>query len=109
MVYVVQEVLGRNILPAKQFGEIEVLLPPGQIMFSPGPSVARLSQKLKSFTPDDFLLLIGDPAAIAIAAVIASEMSNGVFSMLKWDREHRQYFPIKVDIFRRLSHGGNTD
>lgn len=103
MVYVVQEVLGRNILPAKAFGEIEILLPPGQIMFSPGPSLARLRQKLKSFCQDDFLLLIGDPAAIALAAIIASDSANGKFNLLKWDREHRQYFPIKINVHGRMS------
>ena len=41
-VYVIQEVPGINILPANKFGELELLLPPGQITLSAGPTVSRL-------------------------------------------------------------------
>lgn len=97
MVYVVQEVLGKNILPAAEFGQIEVLLPPGQIAFQPGPSIERLCQKLKNITAKDHLLLIGDPAAIALAAIIAGKYTGGELQFLKWDRECKQYFVIKVN------------
>lgn len=105
MVYVVQEVLGKNILPAKEHGEVEVLLPPGQITFAPHSSIEILKQKLKRITSRDFLLLIGDPAAIALAAIIASEYTDGEFQFLKWDREFKTYFPIKVDIKKGEANG----
>ena len=39
-VYVVQEVKGRNILSAKEFGELKLLLPEGsQIVLSAAPTV----------------------------------------------------------------------
>ena len=41
-VYVVQEVQGRNIASARQYGDFEVLLPSNtQIMLSASPSVRR--------------------------------------------------------------------
>ena len=98
MIYVVQEVLGKNILPATEFGEIEVLLPPGQIAFDSGPSIAKLYHKLRDITSEDYLLLIGDPAAIALAAIIASETTNGKLKFLKWDREYKKYFAISIDM-----------
>ena len=63
-VYVVQEVPGRNLVPAAKYGELELLLPAKtNLMLSTGPEVTRLRRKLSDFNDDDYLLLIGDPAA----------------------------------------------
>lgn len=102
-VYVVQETLGKNLLPAAEYGELEVLLPAGQITLSPGPSVYRLRKKLTHFCDDDYLLLIGDPIAIALAAMVASAMNGGKVNFLKWDKQERKYFPVKSDLNRKLS------
>jgi hypothetical protein len=102
-VYVVQEVHGRNILPAASYGTLEVLLPAGQVVLSPGPAVNKLRRKLKKFGSGDFLLLIGDPVAIGMAAMVAAEMNSGQVTFLKWDRQERAYYPVKVDL-RRKTH-----
>ena len=102
-VYVVQEVPGINILPANKFGELELLLPPGQITLSAGPTVSRLKKGLKNYTEKDYLLLIGDPAAIGLATAIACEFNRGIVKLLKWDRQERQYYPITGNI-----HGGKV-
>jgi hypothetical protein len=104
-VYVVQEVNGRNILPAQKFGKIDVLLPQGQIAFLPGPSIYKLNQKLKDFSDEDYLLLIGDPVAIALCAMVASSYNNGKVKFLKWDRQEGQYIEIESNIYRRLTDG----
>ena len=49
-VYVVQEVVGRNVLSAEKYGKLELLLPEGsQLVLSTGPTVKRLNRKLKKF------------------------------------------------------------
>lgn len=101
-IYVVQET-SVNILSASKFlgeeGEFKFLLPPtNQIMFSPGPSIKRIKRGLENFSSKDFLLLIGDPAAMAITAACASEKNKGKFTLLKWDRRESTYYPIKVDL-----------
>ena len=64
-VYIVQEVPGRNLVPAAKYGELELLLPAKtNLMLSTGPEVARIKRKLLDFNDDDYLLLIGDPATI---------------------------------------------
>jgi hypothetical protein len=103
MVYVVQEVMGRNILPAQKYGKIEVLLPQGQVAFLPGPTIYKLNQKLKNFSDNDYLLLIGDPVAIALCAMVASSYNNGKVKFLKWDRQETEYIVIESNIYRRLS------
>lgn len=106
MVYVIQEQSNKNILPAKEFGEIKFLLPPGmQVLFSSGQVTQKLLFALSNFSDEDFLLLIGDPAAIGIAVAVASHWNNGKVKMLKWDRQERQYYPIKMNIHGHLQKG----
>jgi hypothetical protein len=98
-VFVVQETMRHNVLPAQQFGDLVFLLPTQvQIGFSPGPMVNRMKRVLRDFTDQDYLLLIGDPAAMSIAAAIASQYNNGKFRFLKWDKREMKYYPIVVDL-----------
>ncbi len=42
-VYIVQEVIGKNVLSAEKYGKLELLLPQGsQLVLSTGPTVRRL-------------------------------------------------------------------
>ena len=98
-VYVVQEVPKFNVLPARKYGELELMLPPGQITLSAGPTVNRLKHKLRNFTDMDYLLLIGDPLAIGLAVAIASNANRGKAGLLKWDRQEKQYYPLNVNLY----------
>ena len=98
-VYVVQEVPKFNVLPARKYGELELMLPPGQITLSAGPTVNRLKHKLREFTDMDYLLLIGDPLAIGLAVAIASNANRGKARLLKWDRQEKQYYPLNVNLY----------
>jgi len=101
-VYCIQETMYHDITSAMDFGNIEVLLPPGsQIAFSSGPTVRRMRRKLNSFRDGDYLLLIGDPAAIGIACAIAAEANNGKIRMLKWSKKEMRYFPVVVDLHEK--------
>ena len=98
-VYVVQEVPKFNVLPARKYGELELMLPPGLITLSAGPTVNRLKHKLRNFTDMDYLLLIGDPLAIGLAVAIASNANRGKARLLKWDRQEKQYYPLNVNLY----------
>lgn len=99
-VYVIQEVPGKNILSAGNYGEIVILLPEDkQIIFSPGPTLYELKQKLFKFCDNDYLLLIGDPVAIALACMVAADNNRGSLKLLKWDKQERVYYPIKIDLY----------
>ncbi len=56
------------------------------------------SAELSTFCDDDYLLLIGDPAIIALAGAIASEMNRGKFKVLKWDRDEKKYYDLEIDL-----------
>jgi hypothetical protein len=72
-----------------------------QIIFSPGPLIFKLRKLLKDFRPEDYLLLTGDPAIIGVACSIVSDITNGKYNLLKWDRQERQYYPIKINLYEK--------
>ena len=108
-VYVIQEVAGTksgapkiNIMGAAKYGKFEFLLPEfSQIIFSPGPLIFKLRKALKDFTTEDYLLLTGDPAIIGVACSIVSDMTNGKYNLLKWDKQERQYYPIEINLYEK--------
>ncbi len=101
-VYIVQENPNVNVIGAGRFGELIPMLPPGrQITLSPAPVIRLLSNKLREFSDDDFLLAMGDPVAIAIASMVAGEVNNGKVNMLKWDRREYRYYPLEVDMYQK--------
>ena len=102
-VYVVQEVPNRNVLPAQKYGDLILMLPPGDVVLSAAPTVSRLRKKLKDFNDDDYILPMGDPIAIALAGEIASDINNGKVQFLKWDRQERLYYPVKSNIYGRAT------
>ena len=91
-----------NIMGASEYGEFVFLLPElSQIIFSPGPLIFKLRKALKDFTSEDHLLLTGDPAIIGVACSIVSDMTNGKYNLLKWDKQERQYYPITINLYER--------
>ena len=108
-VYLVQEIptdrdTGQpkiDITPALKYGEIKILFPRlKQMQFTPGPMVMEIKNSLKDFTVDDYLLLYGDPAIIGVVCAVASDLTNGKFKLLKYDRRQFSYYPIELNIFQ---------
>ena len=97
-VYVLQE-MGRNIRSAEKFGDLKVVLPDNkQIVLSSGPLTFKLKHELKDFNDKDYLLLMGDPAIIAVAGAVVSDVNGGKFKVLKWDRDEKKYYDIEIDL-----------
>ena len=111
-VHVIQEIAGTkagnpkiNIMGAASYsssGKFNFLLPEfSQMIFSPGPLIYKLRQGLKDFTERDYLLLTGDPAIIGVACSIVSDITNGKYNLLKWDKQERTYYPIEINLYER--------
>ena len=109
IVYLIQDVPGTkagapkiNIIGATQFGQLKVLLPENsQIILSPNYVITTLRQKLKEYTTKDYLLLTGDPAIIGVACSIVSDITNGKYNLLKWDKQERRYYPAEIDLYKK--------
>ena len=109
IVYVIQELPGTrvgrpkyNIMGALKYGKLKVLLKEDtQIVLSPGPIVFELRRLLKDYNSNDYLLLSGDPAGIGLAWAIVSDINNGKFNLLKWDRQEKVYYPLEINLYEK--------
>jgi len=107
IVYVLQDIPGSklgtpkiNILGASKFGKLKVLLPENaQIILTPGPMISELRQKLKNYRPQDYILCTGDPSVIGVACAIVSDLTIGVFNLLKWDKQEKIYYSVEINLF----------
>ena len=111
-VYVIQEIPGSkagtpkiNIMGAAAYSttnDFNFLLPEfSQMIFSPGPLIFKLRKGLKDFKEGDYLLLTGDPAIIGVACSIVSDITNGKYNLLKWDKQERKYYPIDINLYEK--------
>ena len=109
IIYVIQEIPGTkagtpriNIMSASKYGKFKFLLPEfSQIIFSPGPLIFKLRSLLKNYQITDYLLLTGDPAIIGVACSIVSDITNGKYQLLKWDKQDKIYYPIKINLHEK--------
>jgi len=109
IIYVIQEIPGTkagtpriNIMSASKYGKFKFLLPEfSQIIFSPGPLIFKLRNLLKNYKITDYLLLTGDPAIIGVACSIVSDITNGKYQLLKWDKQDKVYYPIKINLHEK--------
>ena len=109
IVYVIQEIPGTkegrpkiNIMGAAEYGKFKFLLPElSQIIFSPGPLIFKLRKELAKYRTTDYLLLTGDPAIIGVACALVSDITNGKFNLLKWDKQERKYYSIEIDLYQK--------
>jgi len=109
IVYVIQEIPGTkdgrpkiNIMGASEYGKFKFLLPElSQIIFSPGPLIFKLRKELANYRTLDYLLLTGDPAIIGVACSIVSDITNGKYNLLKWDKQERKYYSITINLYEK--------
>lgn len=98
-VFVIQEVLGRDISPALKYGELVYLLPRGDWTGDLGPVADHIKNKISHISDNDWLLMMGDPTLIALVAALVYDKTKGVLNLLKWDKLSTEYHPLSyVDL-----------
>lgn len=81
-----------------KYGELRECLLPGNVRTDRNNWVHSLSRSLKGFSSEDYLLTLGDPVAIATAAILAARSSGGFIRLLKWDKHRTDYLPVVLDL-----------
>ena len=84
---------------AKRWGDLKYLLSPTAHPFNPESIISDLKEKLETFTEDDHLLLIGNPALIGMATAIAAKQTSGTVRFLQWPGRQKDYMEISVRLF----------
>ena len=97
-VYVIQDSPGKNLLPARDYGSLKILLTHPDTKRDPVFVAKKLQLQLKDITPSDYLLLVGEPIAIGLATHIALHNTHGIVRVLRWVREEYRYEERIVEI-----------
>ena len=85
-----------------EYGEPVVCLPSGRVSLTPGPTIDALRESLKGYTDDDYIVSVGDPSAIFIAAMVLGDLNRGCCNLLKWDKIAKKYIKVSIDLnYRR--------
>ena len=72
-----------------------------QAIYSTAPYTQKMKKNLQDFRKEDYLLAVGDPVIIGISTAAVSEVTNGQFNMLKWDKREYRYYPLEVDMYQK--------
>lgn len=104
-VYIPQEPMRRvgerwvpmyDLTSAREFGELAVLM--ARLPLDMDEVVDQIKPQLEGFNDNDYIMAVGDPAAIAIAAMIASYENAGRVKLLRWDRRMGRYLESQLDL-----------
>ena len=87
MVYVIQNVGGKNIDPAKVYGRIHILLTGKE---EHQKAITTILTVLSLFRDEDYLLLIGNPIYIGVACHVVL-MKHKQVNLLVWNKQHYEY------------------
>ena len=91
-----------NILSASDYGYLVICLPENsRMMFSPAPFVHKMRKNLRDFKENDYILCTGDPAVIGLSTAIVSDITQGRFNLLKWDRQEKRYYPLTFNLYEK--------
>ena len=63
--------------------------------------IFKYPKKLAKYKTTDYLLLTGDPAIIGVACSIVSDITNGKYNLLKWDKQERKYYSITINLYEK--------
>ena len=98
-VFVVQDPAGKNITSATRFGNlIQLRKTTDSVHLNVDNVIQEIANSLYDAATDDYLLPIGDPAAIIIAAVILAMKNDGIVNVLKWDNQSMCYYPVRIQV-----------
>ncbi len=84
---------------AEKFGKMEFLLSPSASPFSAASVLGDLHTRLRGFSDNDHLLLIGNPALIGMATSVAAFYNEGRVRLLQWSGRHSAYTEIVAKIY----------
>ena len=101
IVFVVHESPNFNYARALRYGQtLRPVFSLGPVQLSPQRALGHARKALKAMRPGDYMILSGDPVLIGICVTVAAEMQGRV-SLLRWDKQASDYFPVEVDFLER--------
>ena len=87
----------KDLSPAKNFGDVRILQPPGHVRIDDEGLSYALNQELQDFSDSDFFCCVGPPVLMCAAAIVAAIHNNGRIRFLEWDKKIRNYRKVRFD------------
>lgn len=88
-----------DLSAAEEWGELNVILTPGANPFTSMDSIIDdLHASLQGITPDDYLVLVGNPAIMSAMAGIAADYCDGKLKVLQWHGKQRKYNLVEMNL-----------
>lgn len=91
-----------DLSPARQYGELKFLLNPTAGPWQSESIIRDLREGLRDFTPDDYLLMVGNPVLCSWATAIAADIvydTGQPLKFLQWNGKDHQYVPLAANLF----------
>ncbi len=88
-----------DLSSAAQYGELVYLLSPTAGPFNTASIVTELREKLRDYTSEDYLLLIGNPCLIGWTVALAAHCNGGAVNLLQWSGKEQRYLPIVAQLW----------
>ena len=86
-----------DLSPATKYGRLVFLIGPGNIYRDRLQQAQKQIQEvMHDYSAADYILAVGDPVAIALAVIAASQKTGGVVNLLKWDRLNTSYNEFNI-------------
>lgn len=87
-----------DLQPAYSFGDLKLLTPMENLTPEGVAEKARAvhSECARTVQPEDFVLMVGDPALIS-AAIAGAHTRNGFVKVLRWDRHKKDYDIMRIE------------
>lgn len=86
---------------AAAYGPVRFLLSPSAGPWNATSVLGDLARGLAGFTPQDYLLLIGNPVLIGLATAVAVQVTGGPVRFLQWSGKDGQYIPVEAQVIPR--------
>lgn len=98
-VYITQNQPKFNFSKAAKFGDLTDVFPHDLQVYSSSPYIVDTARtRLSGCTPEDYLVMSGDPILIAVAFAEMAARNEGLVNVLKWDARENTYVPVVVDM-----------
>ena len=96
IVYVVQDPSGKNILPAQEYGDLQVVLKGNEESSRAQDKLMQMAEQFRAGY--DCLLLIGHPVLIGLAMHFVLQATCGRIDVLVWEPRRYKYSRKTINL-----------
>lgn len=97
-IWVVYNDTRKDFSKAGKFGKLKDIFSSAVRNYDGALLIEHVQTVLEKSNPEDYLLIVGDPALCSIATVVMADL-HGTVNMLRWNRDTYQYNPLTLTFY----------